>query len=411
MAPLEISILALILILLILVVFLQLRHSKNQSPNSLDGLLSQLGQNLDRLEKILREEMARNREEAGANERLSREEMNHQLLGLIQANDQRLERMRETIESRLKVLQEDNGRRLEEMRSVVDEKLQSTLEKRLSESFKQVSERLEQVHKGLGEMQSLASSVGDLKKVLSNVKTRGTWGEVQLGNLLEQVLTAEQYGKNICTKKGSEDRVEYAIRLPGREKGEEIWLPVDAKFPQEDYQRLVEAYDQGNAALAEEASKSLENRIKSEAKNIRDKYLDPPNTTDFGILFLPTEGLYAEVVRRTGLLDLLQREYRVVPSGPTTFAALLNSLQIGFKTLAIEKRSSEVWSLLGTVKQEFGKFSDLLEKTHKKLLEASHTIEDAAKKTRTIERKLKNVEGLQPGEQQEALDSETDEEP
>ncbi len=411
MVPLESLALALVLILLILVVFLQVRNSKAQSPHAFDGAFSNLAQNLDRLEKTLREEMARNREESGANERLSREEMNRQLLGLIQANDQKMEKLRETIENRLKTLQEDNGRRLEEMRSVVDEKLQSTLEKRLSESFRQVSDRLEQVHKGLGEMQSLASSVGDLKKVLANVKTRGTWGEVQLGNLLDQILTAEQYGKNISTKKGSEDRVEYAIRLPGRETGEEIWLPVDAKFPQEDYQRLVEAYEQGNAALAEEASKSLENRIKGEARNIRDKYLDPPHTTDFGIMFLPTEGLYAEVVRRPGLLDLLQREYRVVPSGPTTFAALLNSLQIGFRTLTIEKRSSEVWNLLGTVKQEFGLFAGILEKTHKKLQEASHTIEDAAKKTRTIERKLKNVEGLTAGEDQEMLETETAPEP
>jgi DNA recombination protein RmuC len=303
-------------------------------------------------------------------------------------------------------LQEENGSKLDQMRQVVDEKLQTTLEKRLGESFKMVSERLEQVHQGLGEMQSLASNVGDLKKVLTNVKTRCTWGEVQLESLLQQVLTPEQYAKNVATKKGSEDRVEFAIRLPGREDGNggQVWLPVDAKFPQEDYQRLVEAFEQGNVSLAEDASKSLENRIKLEAKNIRDKYLDPPYTTDFGLMFLPTEGLYAEVARRPGLMDILQRDYRIIVSGPNTFAALLNSLQMGFKTLAIEKRSSEVWGLLGVVKNEFGKFATLLEKTQKKIQEAGNTIEDAAKKTRTIERKLRGVESA-PGAQSGLEDS------
>jgi DNA recombination protein RmuC len=351
--------------------------------------------------------MGRNREESQGVARGNREEINQQLLSLTQTNEQRLERMRETIESRLRLLQEENGSKLDQMRQVVDEKLQSTLEKRLGESFKMVSERLEQVHQGLGEMQSLASNVGDLKKVLTNVKTRGTWGEVQLESLLQQVLTPEQYAKNIPTKKGSEDRVEFAIRLPGRDDGNggQVWLPVDAKFPQEDYQRLVEAFDQGNTLLADEASKSLENRIKLEAKNIRDKYLDPPYTTDFGLMFLPTEGLYAEVARRPGLMDTLQRDYRIIVSGPNTFAALLNSLQMGFKTLAIEKRSSEVWGLLGVVKNEFGKFGVLLEKTQKKIQEAGNTIEDAVKKTRTIERKLKNVESMPALEGSVALES------
>jgi DNA recombination protein RmuC len=353
---------------------------------------------LEKLERVLREEMGRNREEAQGIARGNREEINHQLQQLGQNTEQRLERMRETIESRLKLLQEENGVKLDQMRQVVDEKLQSTLEKRLGESFKLVSERLEQVHQGLGEMQSLASNVGDLKKVLTNVKTRGTWGEVQLESLLQQILTPEQYAKNVATKKGSNDRVEFAIRLPGKDNspGSEVWLPVDAKFPQEDYQRLVEAYDQGNQPVVEEMSRHLENRLKLEAKEIRDKYLDPPYTTDFGLMFLPTEGLYAEIARRPGLLDSLQRDYRVVASGPNTFAALLNSLQIGFKTLAIEKRSSEVWVLLAMIKNEFSKFGSLLDKTHKKLQEASNTIEDAAKKTRTIERKLRNVE-LDPG--------------
>jgi len=297
------------------------------------------------------------------------------------------------------VLQDDNSAKLEQMRLVVDEKLHATLEKRLGDSFKLVSERLEMVHRGLGEMQSLASSVGDLKKVLTNIKARGMWGEVQLGALLEQILTREQYEQNVPTKKGSNERVEYAIKLPGRDGGDEmIWLPIDAKFPQEDYQRLVEAQEQANAELAEEAARQLENRIKLEARTIREKYIDPPHTTDFAILFLPVEGLYAEIVRKAGLCELLQREFRVVVAGPTTLAALLNSLQMGFRTLAIERRSSEVWALLGAVKTEFGRFGDLLDKTQKKLQEASSTIENAARKSRTIEKKLRDVQALPSGE-------------
>jgi DNA recombination protein RmuC len=277
----------------------------------------------------------------------------------------------------------------------VDEKLHETLEKRLGESFKQVSDRLELVHKGLGEMQTLAAGVGDLKKVLTNVKTRGVWGEISLSNLLEQILTIEQYDKNVATKKGSGERVEFAIRLPGRDADKGIvWLPIDAKFPQEDYQRLIEAQELANPVLAEQASKQLEARIKAEARNIKDKYIDPPHTTDFGIMFLPTEGLFAEIIRRPGLCDILLRECRVIVTGPTTLSALLNSLQVGFQTLVIEKRSSEVWALLGAVKSEFGKFSEILEKTHKKLQEASNTIDSAAKKSRTIEKKLKNVQEL-----------------
>ncbi len=322
-----------------------------------------------------------------------------QLLSLTQSNEQRLNQMRETVESRLRSLQEENSARLEQMRLIVDEKLHSTLEKRLGESFKLVSDRLEMVHKGLGEMQLLASSVGALKKVLTNIKTRGTWGEIQLGALLEQVLTRDQYEQNVSTKKGSNERVEYAIRLPGRDEGDGIvWLPIDAKFPQEDYQRLIDAQEQANPDLAAEAGRQLENRIKLEAKTIREKYIDPPHTTDFAVLFLPTEGLYAEIVRNTGLCEFLQREFRVVIAGPTTLAALLNSLQMGFRTLAIERRSSEVWALLGAVKTEFGRFGDLLDKTQKKLLEASGTIESAAKKSRTIERKLRDVQALPSGD-------------
>jgi DNA recombination protein RmuC len=319
-----------------------------------------------------------------------------QLTNLTQSNEQKLDKMRETVEDRLKSLQEDNTKKLDKMRETVDEKLHATLEQRLGESFKLVSERLEMVHKGLGEMRSLASSVGDLKKVLTNIKTRGTWGEIQLGTLLEQVLTKDQYEQNVVTKKGSNERVEFAIKLPGRDETNNtvVWLPIDAKFPKEDYEKLIEAHEQGNPVLAEEIVKQLEARIKVAAKDINDKYLDPPNTTDFGIMFLPIEGLYAEVLRIPGLCDTLQREYRINITGPTTLAALLNSLQMGFRTLVIEKRSSEVWALLGAVKTEFSKFGTILEKTHKKLQEASHTIEDAAKKSRTIERKLKQVQEL-----------------
>ena len=298
------------------------------------------------------------------------------------------------------------------MRATVDEKLHKTLEKRLGESFKQVSGQLEQVHKGLGEMQNLAIGVGDLKKVLTNVKTRGTWGEMQLGNLLEQILTPEQYAQNVITKQGSAERVEFAIKLPGRDThdGKTVWLPIDAKFPKEDYERLVEASERADADAVEQAAKQLELRIKAEAGDIRDKYIDPPNTTDFGILFLPTESLYAEVLRRNGLMETLQREFRVVVTGPTTLAALLNSLQMGFRTLAIEKRSSEVWAVLGAIKTEFGKFGGIIEKVQKKLQEASNVIDTAATRTRTIERKLRTVEGL-PTNEATALLGEAETEP
>ncbi|MEK6775593.1 MAG: DNA recombination protein RmuC [bacterium] len=375
--------------------------------------------------RLIQEEIARNREETSSSARLGREEMSksiisfndsllsrmkdiaglqknqldtfaNQLAHMTQANEQRLENLRETVEKRLKSLQDENSQKLEQMRATVDEKLHATLEKRLGESFKLVSDRLEQVHKGLGEMQTLAAGVGDLKRVLTNVKTRGTWGEVQLGALLDQILTSEQYATNVVTRKGSNERVEYAIRLPGRDEGSghEVWLPIDAKFPMEDYQRLLEAQEQADAASAEEAARNLETRIKNSARDIKEKYLDPPNTTDFGMMYLPTEGLYAEVIRRTGLMDTLQREYRVTVTGPTTLNAFLNSLQMGFRTLAIEKRSSDVWVLLGDVKKDFGRFGDILEKTKKKLQEASNTIDDAAKKSRTIERKLKQVQEL-----------------
>jgi len=317
-----------------------------------------------------------------------------QLGDMTKLNEEKLEQMRKTMENQLRALQEDNSKKLEQMRATVDEKLQSTLEKRLGESFKQVSERLEQVYKGLGEMRNLAIGVGDLKKVLTNVKTRGTWGEIRLGNILEQILTPDQYGANVTTKKDSNDRVEFAIKLPGQDSDKEkiVWLPIDSKFPQEDYQRLMDAQEAADKELAEKSIKNLEIRIKKEAKNIKEKYIDPPNTTDFGIMFLPVEGLYAEVLRRPGLVDILQRKYRIVVTGPTTLAALLNSLQMGFRTLAIEKRSSEVWELLGIIKTEFGKFGGVLAKTKKKLQEASKTIDQAEVRTRAIERSLREVQ-------------------
>jgi DNA recombination protein RmuC len=337
---------------------------------------------LERAERIIREDIAKNREELAIN-----------LSHFSEANEGKLEKVREVVERQLNKLQEDNSQKLEKMRETVDEKLHSTLEKRLGESFQVVSDRLEKVHKGLGEMQTLASGVGDLKKVLTNIKTRGTWGEIQLGNLLDQILTQEQYEKNIPTKMGSQDRVEFAIKLPGK-GGNVVYIPIDAKFPKEDYERLIQAQDIGDAAAVEESGKAIENRIKLEAKKIQEKYIDPPHTTDFAILYLPIEGLYAEVLRRPGLSDILQREYRVTLSGPTTITAVLNSLQMGFRTLAVEKRASEVWTLLGSVKKEFGKFGDILEKTHEKIKQAGDNIESAARESRTIERRLKNVEEL-----------------
>lgn len=375
--------------------------------------------------RIVKEEIALNREETARNSKDVREELSRylkdssdsllkrmtenagmqkdqldsfsKLLGdMTKLHEEKFNAMRRTLENQLRSLQEDNSRKLDQMRVIVDEKLQSTLETRLGESFKQVSERLEQVYKGLGEMRSLATGVGDLKKVLTNVKTRGTWGEIQLGNILEQILTPDQYGINVATKKNSNDRVEFAIKLPGQSADKEqiVWMPIDSKFPQEDYQRLIDAQEAADKELAGRSMKNLEIRIKAEARNIKEKYLDPPNTTDFGIMFLPVEGLYAEVLRMPGLCDFLQREYRINVTGPTTLAALLNSLHMGFRTLAIEKRSSEVWELLGAVKTEFGRFGEVLAKTKKKLKEATSTIDQAEVRTRVIERKLRKVQEI-----------------
>ncbi|MDR3601085.1 MAG: DNA recombination protein RmuC [Desulfosporosinus sp.] len=432
--------LIILVVMAIILLIILLTRSSHTPFAQFESKFTSLERALERNERLVNGEIALNREETSTNARQVRAELNQsvhsfnesvltrmaeiatlqrnqldifaaQLGSLTKTNDQKLEQLRKTVEERLLLLQQDNSQKLDQMRATVDEKLKATLEHRLGESFKLVSERLEAVHKGLGEMQTLASGVGDLKKVLTNVKTRGIWGEIQLGSLLEQILTPEQYATNVVTRAGSNDRVEFAIKLPARDGQNSIlWLPIDAKFPLEDYERLIEAQDQANLPRIEELGKALENRIKLEGKTIHDKYIDPPNTTDFGILFLPVEGLYAEVLRRPGLCELLQREYKVVISGPTTLAALLNSLQMGFKTLAIEKRSSEVWHLLSAVKTEFGKFVEVLEKTQKKLQEASNTIETATRKSRTIARKLKNVQTLPAHEAESLLEQELENE-
>ncbi|MEY2550906.1 MAG: recombination protein RmuC [Verrucomicrobiota bacterium] len=337
----------------------------------------------ERGERLIREEMARSREENANAAKTQRGELTASL-----------ESVRGIVDLRLKQLQEDNTGQLEKMRATVDEKLQGTLEKRLGESFKLVSERLEQVHQGLGAMRQLASDVGGLQKVLSNVKTRGGWGEVQLGNLLEQVLTADQFSKNVQTRSDSAERVDFAIKLPGDENGAPVWLPIDAKFPTEDYQRLLAAQDKGDVELIDGAMRGLETQLKRSAKDICGKYINPPRTTDFALMYLPTEGLYAEAIRRIGLVEQVQRDCRVIFAGPTTLVALLNSLQMGFRTLAIQKSSSEVWSLLAGVKNEFGKFGALLDGVKKKLDQASSQIDDVARKSRTIERRLNQVEEL-----------------
>jgi len=369
---------------------------------------------MERLERELRDELGRQAQAsrsdlAGFQQTLlaqgaeSARTQNEQLGQLALRNEQRLGEVRAAVQEQLKALQEGNERKLEQMRATVDEKLHATLEQRLGESFKQVAERLEQVHQGLGEMQGLARDVGSLNRVLTNVKTRGIYGEVQLAGLLEQVFTPQQYAANVETVPGSGARVEFAIRLPGRgDEGTALWLPIDAKFPREDYERLLDAQDRADPQAAEAAARAIEARLKAEARTIREKYVAAPHTTDFAILFVPTEGLYAEALRRPGLVEALQREHRVSLTGPTTLLATLSSLQMGFRTLALEKRSAEVWQVLGAVKTEFGKFGDVLAKTRKKLSEAASTIDAAEVRTRAMARQLKGVESL-PEAQAQAL--------
>ncbi len=378
----EVVLLAL-LVFAIIVVLLQLAILKKPGSASLEKSVEQrldlLNQSLQQAGRGTGDEFSRLRQELAG-------QIQNLRLDLTLAQKTQLDEIRGTVESRL-----------EQIRQTVDEKLQGTLEARLGESFKLVSDRLEQVHKGLGEMQTLASGVGDLKRVLTNVKTRGIWGEVQLGALLEQMLTPDQYAKNVATT-GTSERVEFAIKLPGREPGQPCWLPVDAKFPVEDYQRLLDAADLGDPAAVEAATKSLEATLKLCARTISTKYLQPPATTDFGLLFLPTEGLYAEALRRPALAETLQREYRVILTGPNTFAAILNSLQMGFRTLAIQQSSSEIMNTLSVVKTEFGKYAGVLAKVRQRLHEASTTIEQAETRTRVLERHLRDVSVPAPGE-------------
>ena len=420
-------------VIILLQVALLLRGNRKQDDAERFRVLQEAQEKgLMRLERELREELARGRREDAEEAFRDREEraQSSNLLsqavttqvgqfGTLQAErleafarelnrfslglDERFERLKITVEGRLTAIQMDNANKLEEMRRTVDEKLHATLEQRLGESFKLVSDRLEQVHRGLGEMQTLAAGVGDLKRVLTNVKTRGTWGEVQLSALLEQLLTADQFASNVVTRPGSNERVDFAIRLPGKDDGAVVWLPIDAKYPIEDYQRLLDAQERADPVAVEEASRAIETRLKNEAKSIHEKYVSPPHTTDFAMLYLPLEGLYAEALRRPGLAETLQRDFRVSLAGPTTLAALLNSLQMGFRTLAIEQRSAEVWAVLGAVKTEFGKFGEALAHTRKKLDEASNSIAKAETRTRQLSRKLKEVEALPAAESEQLI--------
>lgn len=380
----------------------QLAGMSSQQAERIDGfgqrlaaLTDSTSAGLQTLAQNLAEDARKSREELVLALTRFGEQQQSRLSALGTEHEKRMGEVRGTLEAQLKVLQQDNAAQLEKMRATVDEKLQATLEARLGQSFQLVSERLEAVQRGLGEMQSLATGVGDLKRVLGNVKTRGILGEVQLGALIEQLLTTEQYQANVATVPGSSERVEYALRMPGADAEHPVWLPIDAKFPREDYERLLDAQERADADAANAAANALERRIRDEAKTIRAKYVAPPDTTDFAILFLPTEGLYAEVIRRPGLFEALQREHRVTVAGPTTLSALLNSLQMGFRTLAIQERSSEVWRLLGAVKTEFGKFGDILDKAKRQLDSARNNLDElVGKRSRAISRRLRTVESL-----------------
>ncbi len=407
------------------VVWLALRRDSATAQQALvEALRRAAGDDIQRLGQGLRAELAEGgratRQELGGTLALLQQTLltqagegqrsqAEQLRALAEGNERRLGEMRQTVEGRLQALQMGNEAKLEQMRATVDEKLHATLEQRLGESFRQVAERLEQVHQGLGEMQGLARDVGSLNRVLTNVKTRGVFGEVQLAGLLEQVMAPDQYAANVETVPGSGARVEFAIRLPGRrDDGQPLWLPIDAKFPREDYERLLDAHERADAAGVEAAGKAIESRLRLEARTIREKYVAAPHTTDFAILFVPTEGLYAEALRRPGLVESLQREHRITLAGPTTLLATLSSLQMGFRTLALEKRSAEVWQVLGAVKTEFAKFGDVLARTKKKLDEASATIDAAEVRTRQMARQLKTVEALPEVQAQQLLGAAAD---
>ena len=423
----SVILMGMILVLLCVLLIWVFRKRSSEDMIALRRQLKELDDQLQSLFKTINEQSAQNRVETDRQARLAREEMGNgltrmtdsllgrlaenvgmqkaqldsfarQLMALTRLNEEKSETLRKSVDVQLNRIRDENNNHLERIRETVDEQLHINLEKRVGESFKQVSQRLEQVYRGLGEMQQLANGVGDLKRVLTNVRARGTWGEVRLAAILEQILTPDQYDTNVATGHNSLERVEFALRLPGQGKdpNQVVWLPIDAKFPQEDYQNLLDALERADKDGADQYLKQLEVRIRAEAKAIHDKYVAPPRTTDFAIMFLPVEGLFAEVLRRPGLCSALQQEYRVVVTGPTTLSALLNSLQIGFRTLAIEKRTSEVWELLGTLKTEFGRFGDALAKSKKKIQEAGNTIDQAAVRSRAISRKLRRVEELQP---------------
>lgn len=393
-----IQILLLILILLTVINILITIFKSPKTSHGLHDKLSKIEQEITRVDSIIRDEFSRNRNETEKSSREHRLELSQSLDNFEQKLNLNFKEIREVVENKLKDIQEDNNKKLEEMRKTVDEKLQETVEKRFDSSFKIISERLEQVHKGLGEMQTLASGVGDLKKVLTNVKTRGNLGEIQLATILDQILSPQQFIQNAQVKKNSQQRVEFAIKLPNKNSdNQDLLLPIDSKFPVEDYLRFIEAMDNlenYSKSELENLSKQFENSVKRNAKDIREKYINPPFTTDFAIMFVPTESLYAEILRRPGLFEFLQKEYKITVVGPTNLVAFLSSLQMGFKTLAIEKRSSEVWEILGAVKTEFSRFGKILDKTKKKLQEASNVIDTASVRSRAIERKLKTVQEL-----------------
>ena len=422
---LTVVLLAVIILLVFANLMVLLKQNKSVDPTE---KLVEITRSISKFDETLKDEFQRNRKESGEVAKASREELGKNLNAFSETNKENNKSLnelvrkkfsdfskqqsdiKETIEKNLKTIREDNTQQLSEMRKTVDEKLQTTLEKRLGESFKQVSERLEMVHKGLGEMQNIAKGVGDLKKVLSNVKTRGVLGEYQLENILEQILTPDQYSKNVATKRGSQAHVEFAIKLPGQDHDDEVWLPIDSKFPIENYDRLLIAYEEGEKDKIEHAQKVLLKTIESFAKDISEKYIDPPHTTDFGIMFLPVESLYAEVLRHPGLFEILQRKYRITVTGPTTLSALLNSLQMGFRTLAVQKRSSEVWKTLEAVKTEFNKFSGQLEKVDEQLSKASKSLYDLRNtRTNVMTRKLKDIATLDKAEASDILEISTNE--
>ncbi len=421
MAPALLAALALLVVLLVLVLWSALRSRDTTALRELEGeLRDELARqaqatrgDLGTFQQMLltqggdvartqneqidsfRTQLTLMQQQVDASLRRFGDTLGEQMRLMSDTGERRQGELRQAVELRLVALQEGNEKKLEQMRATVDEKLHATLELRLGESFKQVADRLEQVHKGLGEMQTLARDVGSLNRVLTNVKTRGIFGEVQLSGLLEQVFTVEQYATNVATVPGSNERVEFAVRLPGqRADGVPLWLPIDAKFPREDYERLMDAHERADLPAIEQAGKAIETRLRLEARTIREKYIAPPHTTDFAILFVPTEGLYAEALRRPGLVEAMQREHKVMLAGPTTLLATLTSLQMGFRTLALEQRSAEVWEVLGAVKTEFGKFGEVLAKTRKKLDEAAKTIDDAQTRTNVMTRRLKSVEAM-----------------